>query len=260
MVALHEMTHGMGAVPKDAPHSCDNQHVCDNSNDLMKSSPFGPGDTLANTVLDSGRDDYYAHAGTWLDVRNSLLLYDLDQSLTPAPDIAGLTATNVETVVRVEWAPSGMYYRVYDENGKLTTDFQETTHFIVNGTVGQTLTWTVRAVVAGGILSRPATIHFKVGYGIVDASGALLKDTVRPEAVTHLRVTVSRAKAVLRWPKVADPIGLRGYRVTVSGQRPLLVTAATVSLTRARVRGKSVSVASVDRSGNAGDAATARIR
>jgi hypothetical protein len=120
------------------------------------------------------------------------------------------------------------------------------------------LTWTIRVVTGGGFLSSPATLHYKVGYGIVDASGALLRDTVRPGAVTHLRVSVSGAKVVLRWSKVADPIGLRGYRVAVPGLRPFVAT--TTSFPRARVRGKTVSVAAVDRSGNVGSAATARVR
>jgi len=65
---------------------------------------------------------------------------------------------------------------------------------------------------------------------------------------------------VLRWVKVADPIGLRGYRITAAGLKPLVVTGTTASFPRARVRGKTVSVAAVDRSGNVGAAATARVR
>ena len=263
LIAMHEMTHGMGAVPTEAPHNCDSGHVCDSPDDLMK-SVFGSGDSLANMMLDVGRDDYYAHPGTWWDVRNSGLLYDLDQSLAPAPTIVGLTATDTAGNVRVDWAPStsqpDLYYHVYDENGKLTNADQETATLTSHGTLGQIFTWTIRAVNADGFLSPPATLHYKVGYGIVDASGTLLRDTVRPGAVTHLRASVSGPKVVLRWSTVADPIGLRGYRVTVTGQRPLVATGTTASFLRARVRGKTVSVAAVDRSGNVGPAATARLR
>jgi hypothetical protein len=153
-----------------------------------------------------------------------------------------------------------LYYRVYDENGKLTNEDQQTTTITTSGTRGDIFTWTIRAVTGGGFLSPPATLRFKVGYGIVDASGVLLKDTVRPAAVTHLRVSISKTKTVLRWSKVADPIGLRGYRVTAPGLRPLVVAGTTASFPRARVRGKTVSVAAVDRSGNVGSAATARVR
>ena len=263
LIATHEMTHGMGAVPNEAPHICDSGHVCDSPNDLMK-SVFSSGDSLANMMLDVGRDDYYGHAGTWWDARNSGLLYDLDQSLARAPEIVDLTATDTAGIVRVDWAPAtsqpDLSYRVYDDAGKLTNDFQETSTLVTHGTLGQILTWTIRAVTGGGFLSSPATLHYKVGYGIVDASGALLRDTVRPGAVTHLRVSVSGAKVVLRWSKVADPIGLRGYRAAVPGLRPFVATGTTTSFPRARVRGKTVSVAAVDRSGNVGSAATARVR
>ena len=263
VIAIHEMTHGMGAVPAEAPHSCESGHVCDSPNDLMKSL-FESNDSLANLMLDVGRDDYYRHSGSWWDVVNSGLLYDLDRSLAAAPDIVNLTATNTASVVRVDWAPatfqSGLYYRLYDENGKLTNEDQETTTVTTSGTLGEIFTWTIRAVTGGGFLSRPATLHFKVGYGVVNASGVLLKDTVRPEAVTHLGMSISGVKAVLRWSKVSDPIGLRGYRVSAPGLRLVVVTGTTASLLRARVRGKTVSVAAVDPSGNVGPAATARIR
>jgi hypothetical protein len=149
---------------------------------------------------------------------------------------------------------------MYDENGKLTNDDQETSTFVTTGTLGQLFTWTIRAVNDGRFLSPPATLHYKVGYGIVDASGTLLKDTVRPAAVKNVRVSSTGAKVVLRWPAVADPIGLRGYRVTVPGLKPLAVTGTTASFPEARAHRKTVSVAAVDRSGNVGPAATARVR
>ncbi len=88
-VAMHEMTHGMGAVPTEAPHSCSSGHVCDSPADLMKAT-LDQGDSLANLQLDVGRDDYYGHTGNWWDVRNSGLLSTCDRS---APAIANLTAT-----------------------------------------------------------------------------------------------------------------------------------------------------------------------
>jgi hypothetical protein len=261
LIATHEMTHGMGAVPDEAPHICDSGHVCDSPNDLMK-SVFSQGDSLASVLLDVGRDDYYAHSGNWWDVRNSGLLYDLDQSLAPAPDVVDLTATDTAGIVRVDWAPSApqanLYYHVYDASGKLTNDDQEATSLVTTGTSGQILTWTIRAVTDGGFLSPPATLRFKVDYGIVDASGTLLRDTVPPAAVRNLHASVSGTKDVLRWSKVADPIGLRGYRVVVAGRPPLIAAGSSMSFPRQRVRGKKVSVAAIDRSGNIGQAAIAR--
>jgi hypothetical protein len=257
------MTHGMGAVPDVAPHACDSGHVCDSSSDLMK-AVLDPSDTLANLILDVGRDDYYGHNGNWWDVKNSGLLYDLDQSLAPAPTIVNLTATDTAGIVRVDWAPStaaqDVYYRIYDENGALTNGDEESSEILMPGAIGKVYSWTVRAANGAGFLSPPATIRFKNGYGIVDASGALIRDTVKPAGVGRVRVSASAAKVVLTWPKVADPLGLRGYRVTVPGFRPLVVAGTTTSLPNARVRSKTVAVAAVDEAGNVGPAATVHIR
>ena len=56
-----------------------------------------------------------------------------------------------------------LYYRVYDENGKLTNEDQQTTTITTSGTRGDIFTWTIRAVTGGGFLSPPATLRFKVG-------------------------------------------------------------------------------------------------
>jgi len=261
-VATHEMVHGMGAVSSQAPHACNDGHVCDSSSDLMK-AVYGPGDTLASLNLDVGRDDYYGHPGSWADVRKSSLLYDLDQSLAPAPDIVGLTASGVGSSVRIAWTTSapatGLVYRIYAEQGVLLDGAQLRPVITQSGAVGDIIVRTIRAANPFGFLSAPVTIRFKFGYGIVDASGALLKDTVKPNRVTRVRATRAGSKVVLRWPAVSDPLGLRGYRVTASGVRPVLVTRTTVRLSLARVRGKLVSVAAVDRAGNVGAPASVRV-
>jgi Divergent InlB B-repeat domain len=79
-VAAHELLHGLGAVPRGAPHLCPDQtaHTCDNGNDIMHG-----GGTLQNSifdmVLDVDRDDYYGHVGTWWDVQDSPWLHRLDR-------------------------------------------------------------------------------------------------------------------------------------------------------------------------------------
>ena len=80
-VAAHELTHNLGAVPQGAPHECappDDGHVCDSPSDLMYPYTYDAS-TLDAAVLDAGHDDYYDHAGTWWDVRNSLWLTHLPQ-------------------------------------------------------------------------------------------------------------------------------------------------------------------------------------
>jgi hypothetical protein len=261
LVATHEMEHGMGAVQPDAPHNCNSGHVCDSPADLMKAS-IKAGDTLASTALDVGRDDYYGQTGKWWDARNSGLLYDLDQSLDPAPEIVNFTATNVGSAVTVSWAPSVaqplLTYHLYDEHGNLVRDDQTTTAIAATGDVGAILVWTVRAENGGRFLSKPATLRFKVGYGIVDASGALLRDTVAPGDVSGLSARRSGTQVTLRWQAVADPLGLRGYRISVPGMRPVVVKTTTTQLPLSAVKGKTLSVAAVDLAGNVGTAATVR--
>jgi hypothetical protein len=75
-VATHELLHGLGAVPPQAPHVCGPAHVCDSTADIMNNFSRHP--ALADASLDIGRDDYYGHGGGWFDVRTSLWLAHLD--------------------------------------------------------------------------------------------------------------------------------------------------------------------------------------
>jgi Divergent InlB B-repeat domain len=78
--AVHELTHNLGAVVPGAPHPCpgDSGHVCDSNRDLMWPHAT-PDAQLGNKVLDVGRDDYYAHSGSWFDVQDSPWLMHLPQ-------------------------------------------------------------------------------------------------------------------------------------------------------------------------------------
>jgi hypothetical protein len=82
-VAVHELTHNLGAVPPGAPHACpgDSAHVCDDENDLMY--PYTKGQGLSAVALDIGHDDYYAHGQAWWDLRNSAWLTHLDAPQYP---------------------------------------------------------------------------------------------------------------------------------------------------------------------------------
>ena len=260
VVATHEMTHGMGAVPDEAPHSCNGGHVCDSPDDLMKAT-LADGDSLGNLRLDVGRDDYYGHTGSWWDVRNSGLLYDLDVTLPPAPAVVA-TATSDGLDVTMSWDTkpenNNVDLRIYDEDGTFQQETQDPA-VVTTGSIGQVLTWVLRTVDDGGFLGPATTLRFKVGYGIVDASGKLTKDTVPPAQVRALRARKVGQRVVVSWARVPDPIGLRGYRVSFAGAAPILVTTTSVSLPAARVRGKTVVVAAVDEAGNRGDGADVRV-
>jgi len=260
VVATHEMTHGMGAVPGEAPHACNGGHVCDSPNDLMK-AVLADGDSLANLQLDVGRDDYYGHTGSWWDVRDSGLLYDLDVTLPPAPALVA-TATSDGLAVTMSWDTkpenNDVDLRIYDEDGTFQQETQDPA-IVTTASIGQVLTWVLRTVDDGGFLGPATTLRFKVGYGIVDASGKLTKDTVRPGQVRAVHAAKSGKRVVLSWPRVPDPIGLRGYRVSFAGAAPVVVKATSVSLPAALVRGKVVTVAAVDEAGNRGDPGTVRV-
>jgi Divergent InlB B-repeat domain len=89
-VAAHEFLHTIGAVPTGAPNECtgDNAgHTCDNESDLMYPA-LGSG-PLSLKVLDPGRNDYYGHAGTWLDTQDSAWLVRLDSQAQLAINLAG---------------------------------------------------------------------------------------------------------------------------------------------------------------------------
>ena len=74
-VAAHEFLHATGAVSDAAPHACigeNSGHTCDSEADVMY--PFIGRATLAEKLLDPGRDDYYGHAGAWPDSQDSAWL------------------------------------------------------------------------------------------------------------------------------------------------------------------------------------------
>ena len=268
VVIAHELIHNLGALPpavngQGAPHTCslDPGHPCDSASDIL--FPSGRSrDTLQSKQLDVGRDDYYDHDGPWWDVRDSLFLARLDTvDGEPPSGPATITATSRETVVFLSWPQArddtNVAYRVY-RNGRLFLTTSELGE-IDSGLPGQTFSYGVRAVDTVGHLGPLRSLRFTIGLGVVNEAGVLVRDTVRPPAVTGFRAVRGRGSLTLRWSPVADPGGLKGYRLTRNGgrygglvSRPRL----TVSLARSRARW---TVSAVDRAGNVGDPASLRI-
>lgn len=88
--AAHELLHTLGAVADGAPHMCpppDDGHVCENPYDMM--FPFGDETPITGLALDSGRDDYYGHSGSWPDMQDSPWLVQLDRQVPLAVSISG---------------------------------------------------------------------------------------------------------------------------------------------------------------------------
>jgi List-Bact-rpt repeat protein len=89
-VAAHELIHALGAVQPSAPHHCPLEHrghTCDTGEDIMFWGADGR--SLLGHLLDPGRDDYYGHGGTWLDVQDSFWLTHLDAQAPLALSLTG---------------------------------------------------------------------------------------------------------------------------------------------------------------------------
>jgi len=90
VVATHELLHSLGALPDAGPpHPCpgDDGHPCDSTGDVLFARASSA--QLEVLALDFGRDDYYAHPGTWLDVQDSRWLKLVDLQVTLTLGIAG---------------------------------------------------------------------------------------------------------------------------------------------------------------------------
>lgn len=256
--AAHELLHALGAVSSRAPNTCAPEdqrgHVCDAPLDLM--TPTVSGEPLAAHALDANRDDYYGHAGTWLDLQDSLFLERLDgNDRTPPTTPGGLrVGDTASALTRISWQPSQddagpISYRVYEDG--VLVDVTPSTSTIVPG-AAELGRYAVRAADAAGHLSAPATARFRQGVGMVDESGRLVRDTVRPPLVGRVTVRRTKATSTLTWPAVRDAGGIASYRVRI-GTRTVVVRRPGIALARARVTG-NVSIAAVDRAGNVGPA------
>ncbi len=254
VVAIHELFHVFGAVSSTAPSACQSGHVCDFPLDLMAARVTG--EELDAHVLDFGRNDYYGHAGSGIDVQDSPFLERLDSpDRLPPSAVTGLTVrtdNNGRTFVTWQRATdaSPVVYRI-KLNGRL---IDELTGTVVEAspTGRQVLTYSVQAADPVGHLGPSATVRFAPGRGVVDAAGRLLVDTVSPSAVTRVRIAKSRPTVKLSWTAATDGAGVRGYRIQL-GTRTLEVPRPAIVLSRSRLR-TNVRITAVDRAGNLGPA------
>ena len=254
VVAVHELLHVFGAVSRSAPHHCSNGHVCDSTSDLM--AALLTGNPLDGHVLDAARDDYYGHSGGWNDVQDSRFLERLDGDDRTAPTAPSALRIGdaAPGVVRVSWSASQddvgpVDYRVYLD-GELVDETTSTSAILPEP--DDVSSYTVRALDGVGHLSPPTSGRFRVDVGMVDESGRLVRDTVRPQVVARVTVRKTKSTSKLTWPAVRDAGGIRAYRVRI-GSRTVIVQKPAVALARSRVTGP-VSIVAVDRAGNVGPA------
>jgi Divergent InlB B-repeat domain len=110
-VAAHELLHAFGALARGGPpHACPDTrgHPCDSTDDVLY--PTSDGSPLASLVLDVGHDDYYAHAGAWLDVQDSLWLRLVTRQVPLSLSVSGrgsvqsdLPGLRCAAACRTEW-------------------------------------------------------------------------------------------------------------------------------------------------------------
>ena len=258
VTATHELIHGLDAlVDPGPPHACpeDPGHPCDSPTDILYPQQTAAV-TLDGLVLDVGHDDYYGHSGSWWDVQDSPFLARLDATDQTPPTAPGaFTATSGGARVTLSWQPSSddtgvVGYRIY-KNGDFVATTTATRIVDVHAATGRTYDYAVRAFDAAGFLSPKPALRFKVGAGIVDADGRIVRDTVPPPAIGRIRPRVAGRAVVLSWPAVRDPGGLRGYRVQRNGSFYALVTRPSVRIAAARARARWT-IRAVDRAGNLG--------
>ena len=110
-VAAHELLHAFGALAASGPpNACPDTrgHPCDSDTDLLY--PFADTTPLGSLILDFGRNDYYGHAGGWLDVQDSPWLRLVTRQVPLTVGIAGpgpSRATSPESSARRPVRPSG---------------------------------------------------------------------------------------------------------------------------------------------------------
>jgi len=259
LTVAHELIHALNALPvpfpsPGPPNVCgvsqggaeDLGHPCDSATDIM--FPTGsPADKFSTQVLDLNRDDYYGHQGAWWDVRNSLFLIRLDSTDAAAPTgpaAKRVTATSVKRIVTFKWPKAGggglLGYRVYT-NGNLfqTSNDKFYTTKKRKITIGdkrivprpkRIMELGVRAIDKSGNLGPLETIRFRVGVGIVNAKGKLIKDTVPPSSPKLKQSQVLASGIQIRWNKAVDIGGkVKSYRLERNKRSFIVVPASTRS-------------------------------
>lgn len=257
LTAAHEMIHAMNALPvpfpnPGPPNVCgtsrggaeDLGHPCESALDIM--FPVGsPGDTFFTQLLDVGNDDYYAHPFAWWDVQDSFYLRHLDSTDTTPPTgpaAKTVTATSVKRAVTFKWAKAKggavLGYRVYT-NGMLFQTSNDKFYTTKKRTITigdkKVIPKLKRIIVLGvaaidpfGNLGPLETIRFRVGVGIVNQKGKLLKDTVPPSSPKFKKSQVLASGFQLRWSKAVDVGGkVKSYRL-VRNKRLFAVVPANV--------------------------------
>jgi hypothetical protein len=266
----------LGTPWVDLPHACsDRVHLCDDARDIISGTHATD---LAGRLLDSGRDDYYGHAGGRWDAQDSPFLERRD--LAPRPEVTAPVRFSVtsdpdapfkeDVPVVLTWTRAAggagtIRYRVRRnaafavEPGRTAgTDGAamnptEALSFRDRGADGETIAYTLYAFDPLGYMARPVTVRFRIGVGIVDDAGRLRRDTVPPARVDPKSVRASRksGRLLITWRPVKDRVAPPRYRVQVAS-KTYVVARATLQLVAPKGTRLPIVIRAVDRAGNVG--------
>lgn len=254
----HELIHNLGALQRSGPpNACRTSpgHPCDAENDVM--SPTGEyGSILTTLQLDVGRNDYYAHSGTWWDVQDSPFLEHVGQTFGLPTGPSNLKPSNDGGAFEVDWTPAtspngAVIYRVV-RDGVFIGTVKAGNGFSDKADVGSTHTWEIRAEDALGFLgplqtvtytlkATPATTSVEIPSDPVSNSGSDPATTLKaPAQVAGLKARRTATGIVLSWakPKGTQPVTL--FLVRHNGTEYKYVPGKTLSLAVPKAKAKGM--------------------
>ena len=220
VAAAHELTHSLGALVQVGAGQAGPPHVC----------PF---------------------------VRDGSHVVGGGQPAQPPSAPAGITAVqNSPGAVELRWLTAAddvgpVTYEVW-RDGRLV---QVTPTLTYGETVadGETHGYLVRARDGVGRLGAGAGVRYTAGRGVVDESGALLRDTVPPSRVALIRARIKGSVFTLSWSAAADAGGVAGYQVLHGTRTVATVRSGTAFSLPARRAPGVWAVRAFDRANNLGD-------
>lgn len=262
----HELVHNLGALASPGPpHACPTSagHPCDSDSDVL--SALGEyGRSLNQLQLDIGRDDYYAHSGSWWDIQDSLFLERVGQTVGVPTGPTSLSATNDGGAVAIRWQPAtssngAITYRVYRDGALIGTVTDSGVSDAVEPV--STHTWTIRAIDALGYFGPLQSITYTLTATTATTTGkAAAIPAAAPRAAQALRATKTRTGILLRWRAGTGKPRPIGYRVARNGKLyAQLVTGTSLAAPKAKAKGSWV-VYAVDVTGRvSGPSNTVRV-
>ena len=223
-VAAHELIHTFGALASSGPpHACPDtrSHPCDSPSDILY---FEAAETaLSGLVLDVGRDDYYGHAGAWLDTQDSRWLRLVTRQVALSTAIIG-RGTVESDVPGLDCASACMTEWDTGSVVSLEASAGDGQRFVrwtgaCSGTDDCELTLSAaQAVTALFAPERFGLVISLAGRGTITGAGAACRVTRCQRSATSYAPLRLRARAPLGWRFAGWSGGCRGVAAVCTVQ------------------------------------------